>query len=261
MKNKITILITVLLVMAVYCISGHRSAPNKTNDFRDAVADERSPDFTTAVPVIAKDNAEIPAPSAPQRQKISMVKSAQNGVSKPFIAVEMKSSAVAGRTPNETRSNVAAFFGKSGLKIMSYQDNDAYSNVQLDFREPAGLFDTAQLAWAKSRILGEIKGLPEVKELRTVNMEGKSFYRVMFSGDGLYSRSIRELFSKYPDLIITLPPKNSAMTGTVWVRLSVENMNKAQAKAAAAKLKAQFPNIISSSEVKISVTMMEVTTR
>jgi hypothetical protein len=49
------------------------------------------------------------------------------------------------------------------------------------------------------------------------------------------------------------------MSGSVWADLSTENME--HPKAVAAKLKDQFPNIISSAEVKIAVTVMEVTTK
>ncbi len=89
------------------------------------------------------------------------------------------------------------------------------------------MVDAVQLVWVKSQFLGEIKGLPEVRELRTVNMADKSFYRVMFSGAGVYSRRVRELFSRYPDLTVTLPHKNSEMTGTVWVCFSTESMDSA----------------------------------
>ena len=257
MKTKISILFAALMATAVYSVSGQRGASAKMNDFRDAVADEGSQDFNTAIPHIDKNYTGIPVPAVPQRQEQSLDASGQKGVSKPFIKVEMLSSAVAGRTPHETRSNVAAFFGEFGLKIIACQDNDAYSTAQLDFRKPTGMIDAAQLAWAKNQILGEIKGLPEVKELRTVKMADRSYYRAMFSGEGAYSRRIREIFSRYPDLTVTLRPLSSEMIGTVWVRLSAETMDKAQANATAAKLKSQFPNIISSSEVSIAVTLMD----
>ena len=242
MKSKIAVLLSVILAAAVYFIAGPGTAKDKPNDLRDAVAS----DFNTAIPVLSKDDAQIPIPAAPQRLEKSKTESGQEGVSKPFIMAELISAKLAGGTPQETRSNVEAFFGKLGLKIIFYQDNDAYNSAQLDFRQAAGAIDAVKLAYVKSQNLRTIKQLAEVKEIYPVT----SYYRAIFSMD-LYSPRIREIFSEFPDLTVTLPPKNQAMAGSVWTHLATDGMDNP--KAVAASLKKQFPDTVSSAQVMVSV--------
>ena len=67
MKSKITILLSIILVTAVWFIAGHRNAANRPNDLRDAMADEKAPDFNTDIPVINKDSVKdssLPVPTA-----------------------------------------------------------------------------------------------------------------------------------------------------------------------------------------------------
>ena len=42
-----------------------------------------------------------------------------------------------------------AFFAGLGLKILIYQDNDAYGTAALVFRKPEGITDTVRLSLAK----------------------------------------------------------------------------------------------------------------
>ncbi|MCX5784180.1 MAG: hypothetical protein NTX59_00670 [Elusimicrobia bacterium] len=242
MRSKIAVLLTAILATAVYFIAGQGNNKNRPDDLRDAV----SSDFNTAIPVLSKGDAQIPAPAAPQRLEKSKTESGQEGQSKPFIMAELISARLAGGTPQETRDNVEAFLGKLGLKIIFYQDNDAYNSAQLNFRQSEGTIDAVKLAYAKSQDLRTIKQLAEVKEIYPVT----SYYRVIFSRD-LYSPRIRAIFSEFPDLTVTLPPKNRAMAGSVWTHLATDGMDNP--KAVAARLKKQFPDTISSAQVMVSV--------
>ncbi|MFA6434636.1 MAG: hypothetical protein WCW52_08070 [Elusimicrobiales bacterium] len=257
MKNKINLLLPAILIAAVYAVSGRGNTHSKPNDLRDAAAEETTRDFDTTIPAILKNGESISIPAAPEKPGQTEAEKYQEGVSRPFINAELISAAVAGTTPQETRANVEAFFGKLGLKILFYQDNDAHGTVRLDFRKPAGMIDATKLAYVRSRDLREIKRLAEVKEVHTTYSDRPS-YSVFFSKD-LYAPRVREIFSAFPDLAITLRPENTAMTGSIWTHLSTENMN--DPKAAAAKLKKQFPGTISSAEVMVSVTVGEFSAR
>ena len=247
MSGKTPVVILSLAVMAgIFHAATSVNLPVTRSDFCDAPLSEpaEGQSFGGATGRISGklEAIQIPIPAAPQRPEKPKAGSGQGPLSKPFIEAELYGAAIDGRTPQETRENVGAFFEGFGLRILSYQDNDACGEVRLDFRKPGGLEDVVRLSAAKRKAMNEIKGMAEIKD---VYQDGSSYIAV-FAAD-LYPARIRELFSGFPDLTVIFPQKNAARAG-VWTQLSAEDIS--DIRALAARLKKQFPTTVASAEVK-----------
>ena len=254
MSAKIPIVFFSLVVMTgIYHAATGVRLPKIPSDFCDAPISEQTEGWSfggSSGRIKGKLEAiQIPIPETPQRPEKPKAESGLGAGSKPFIEAALYRAAIAGGTPQGTRENVESFFEKFGLRILKYQDEDACGEVRLDFRKPNGLADTVRLSAVKRKVLNDIKGLEEVKD---VYQDG-SCYRVVFAAD-LYPVRIREIFSGYQDLTVVFPRKNETGAGGVRTQLSAENIDDIQ--AVAARLKKQFPSTVASAEVKTEFSVM-----
>lgn len=190
------------------------------------------------------DAIQVPMPETPRRPEETLAGGGADPDGRPFITADLISAAIAGGTPQETRENVELFFGRLGLRIIAYRDNDACGEALLEFSRPAGMEGAVRLASEKREALKAARELGEIAEV------SGSSYRVIFSGR-LYPARIREIFSVFPDLAVTLPGTGAAPGGFIRVQLSANDM--ANLEAAAAKLKKRFPSTIFSAAVTTGV--------
>ena len=114
--KKSFIILGLIIMTGVYYAATSRNTRKAPSDFKDApISDQLDGSFfgggSGRIPEQLNDS-RIPIPATPQKQEKSKA-----DVSKPFIAVEMKSAPIAGATPQETRANVDAFFKKGYFKI------------------------------------------------------------------------------------------------------------------------------------------------
>ncbi|MBI3564231.1 MAG: hypothetical protein HY079_03435 [Elusimicrobia bacterium] len=181
--------------------------------------------------------------------------SAQNGVSKPFMSVELRMAPFQGAVPAATRKKVEAFVSGAGYKLLSYQDNEAVGSVELEFPgEPDGLLASIRARIAKSKAMNALRARPGVSEVFEYGNSPRVGVRFE---PALYRPAAETLLSALPPGVKTIFILNPRMRG-VWARLDVTGVS--DPRAAAAEFARRHPAEVLAADIRVELEVLRIET-
>ncbi len=257
MDKEITLAFSVLILTA--CVfTFTKVKPKPPSDFRDAMADDlRSQDFDTSIPTFENNAKTLPVPKA---VAIGDKKSKnQSKTEQPFLFIHLHSKPFMEISPEKTKKNIELFFKGLDMNIISYQDNNVSRAIDIKFREPKGTIDKIRCAINRNKIVKQIKNFPEVKSMRDGNKKRPLNHRIIFKKP-IYPTRINELFKQFGnELQIMNMYRNKNMIGSIWVDISIEDIDKPQ--SVAKDLLNRFQDKIFCAEVSRRIQTFSATTQ
>lgn len=176
-------------------------------------------------------------------------------VSEPFMWVELRMDPFKGADAAETRRRAEAFLAQTGLKIRSYQDNEAVSAVTLSLPTPPdGALAHIHARIQRMKVISALRATRKVSEV--VEYANSDEIGVRFS-PAPYREEASRLLSAVPSGTTVTYFLNPRMHG-LWVSLDVTGV--ADPRAAARDFAARHPAEVESADIRVEVEVLKVET-
>jgi hypothetical protein len=165
----------------------------------------------------------------------------------PFLKVDLNAASFRGADPAATRKRVDAFAAALGRKVQAYQDNDALLAVKVTaLIEPAsGGLAALQRTLLRTSFSRSLRGLG----LGEVEARGDDWQVIL--KPNLYPENVRERLKALPEASIISFHENKAMSGQIWLQLSVDGLRDPEGFAA--RVAREHPREVRSAAIMISV--------
>ena len=181
--------------------------------------------------------------------------SAQDGVSTPFMAVELNMAPFQGADASQTRKRAEAFLAATGYKVLSYQDNEAVRAVDVTLpRRPEGVLENIRYGFEKMKVLRALRSQSNVSEVVefTGGLVAAHFEPFVYRPQAEKLRAVLPAGAKLSYCL------NPAMKG-LWVNLDVSGFK--DAGGAAREFARQHPDQVASADIRVKVEVMRAETR
>ena len=186
---------------------------------------------------------------------LSLGAAAEDGVSAPFMSVELKMAPFQGADEAQTRKRAEAFLAATGYKTLSYQDNEAIRAVDVYLTPaPDGALAKIQHRFERMKTLRALRAQPNVSEVRDDEGERATIYLKPY----IYRPQAEGLRAVLPSGAKISYYLNPAMKG-LWVDLDVTGLK--DARSAAGEFARRYPDQVASADIKVRVEVMRVKTR
>lgn len=172
----------------------------------------------------------------------------------PFLKLELNAAPFRGADPAATRVRVDAFVAGLGRPLDSYQDNDALLavTVKAAIEEAGGALAAVQRSLRRLRFFRALKGLG----LGETDARGDDWQIVL--RPHLYPENVRARLAALPEKSDIAYYENKAMTGTIWLQLSIGGLKDAEGFAR--RVAREHPREIRSAAIMIAVPVAKITT-
>lgn len=172
----------------------------------------------------------------------------------PFLNLELNAAPFRGANPEDTRARVKAFVAKLGRPLQTYQDNDALLavTVKAKIEESPGAFGGIERSLRRLRFSRALRGLG----LGEVDARGDDWQILLQPYQ--YEDAVRSRLAPLPEPAELSFYQNRAMTGMIWLHLSVSGL--ADAEGYARQLARRHPGEVRSAAIMIEVPVARFTT-
>lgn len=165
----------------------------------------------------------------------------------PFLKLDLNATEFRGADPAATRKRVEAFVAGLGRPLQAYQDNDALLAVTVKAvieQESVGLAGL-QRSLRRTSFSRSLRGLG----LGEVAARGDDWQVIL--KPILYSENVRARLKSMPEPWDISYYENKAMSGQIWLQLSVEGVRDPEALAR--RVAAEHPREVRASAIMVSV--------